>query len=332
MTAIFAWAAAALAVAALAFLFVLVARRLQLARAERYVRAEEERLRPVALALVDGERVEPDLRRRSARVLAALLSRYSRWLTGDARAEIAWFFERSGGLEAEVAALRSRRPWRRATAAYALGDMASPRAERPLLDALEDPERDVRAAAARSLGVLGLARAVEPLVYALADGRIPRAVTGSALLAIGAPSLPALRRLERRAEPEVRAFAVELVGLLGDASDAAALQVRLRDSSAETRAKAARALGRLGAADAAAALRTTLSDRIPFVRAAAAHALGSIGDRDAIEALLDRARIDTYDVAHAAAGALARIDPARLASEASGAPHLVEAADLLALR
>lgn len=332
MTAVFAWGAAILAALSALFVVVLVVRRLQIARGERFEREEEERLRPLALMLVDGDAVVPaTLGSRSGRVLAGLVARYGRWLDGDARVQIVAFFERSGGVAEELRALRDRRAWRRATAAYTLGDMGSPTAVPGLLEALDDPQRDVRAAAARSLGRLGAVEAVEPLVYGLAAGRVPRAVAGSALLATGSAALPALRELERRAEPEVRAFAVELVGLLGDASDGVLLIERLRDSSAETRAKAARALGRLGAREGASALREALSDRIPFVRACAAHALGEIGDRRAVPDLLRIARGDQHDAAHAAAAALARIDPDALRREAGTAPHLVEAADILAL-
>lgn len=332
MTALFAWGAAALAALSALFVLVLVVRRLQIARGVRFEREEEGRLRPLALALVDGETLDPAaLGRRSARVLAGLVARYARWLDGDARTQIAAFFERTGGVAEEIGALGDRRAWRRATAAYSLGDMGSPTSVPGLLHALDDPERAVRAAAARSLGRLGAVEAVEPLVYGLAAGRVPRAVAGSALLATGTAALPELRELERRAEPEVRAFAVELVGLLGDASDAPLLVERLRDSSAETRAKAARALGRLGAQEGARALRGALSDRIPFVRASAAHALGEIGDLSAVPELLRIARQDHYDPAHAAATALARIDADRLRSEAGDSPHLVEAVDVLAL-
>ena len=333
MVELLVWTGFALALAGTVFVGVLTLRRLVLTRSERLVREEEERLRPLALALVDGDTVElTDLSERSARVLAALLGRYSRWLAGDARERIGRFFERTGGLDAELGALADRRAWRRATAAFVLGDMASPRAEPALLHALHDPAREVRAAAARSLGRLGCAAAVEPIVYALAEDSIPRSAAGSALLSLGAAALPSLRELERRAEPEVRAFSVELVGLVGDASDGPLLVERLRDSSAETRAKAARALGRLAAEDAAAALRGALDDRIPFVRAAAAHASGLVGDPQAASRLLELAREDSFDAARAAAQALARVAPEVVRREADSSPHLAEAADLLDLR
>ncbi|MHB1998914.1 MAG: HEAT repeat domain-containing protein [Solirubrobacteraceae bacterium] len=325
----------AVVLAALDFCFatVLALRRLQLTREERARGVLEERLRPDALALLDGEPSGAgQLGEREARALAGLVGRYVRWLSGEARGRAAAFFEARGDVDRQVGFLSDRRSWRRAVAAYTLGDMGSAAAVAPLLGALGDPARDVRSAAARSLGRLGAVEAVEPLVYALAQAAVPRAGAGAALLAIGAAALPSLRGLDRRAEPEVRAATVELLGLLGDAGDAPLLIERLGDSAAEVRAKAARALGRLGAEDAAAQLRVALRDRIPFVRASAAFALGAMRDRAALPGLLVQAREDRFEAAQAAARAAALIDPdAVRAAALSGGVHLQEAADLLVL-
>ena len=216
-----------------------------------------------------------------------------------------------------------------------LGDMGSARAVPPLLRALDDPDRDVRSAAAYGLGRLGAVDAVEPLVGALEHHRIPRAVVGAALLDIGADAVPRLLELIGHPEPVERATAVELVGLLGDAADGRRLVDCLVDTSAEVRAEAALALGRLGADDAAAAVRELLGDRIPFVRVAAAQSLGLLRDADAVDGLLFQARRDGFEPARAAAEALARIAPDRVVREAReserAGPHLVEAADLIAL-
>jgi HEAT repeat protein len=212
--------------------------------------------------------------------------------------------------------------------------MASPRAIPALLAALDDREAAVRSASARSLGRLAAVDAVKPLVHAFSAGRLPRAVAGQALLAIGPPALPALRDLLDADEADAREFAVELVGLLGDATDSRLVLQCLRDSSGEVRAKAARALGRLGAEEAATALAETLGDRIPFVRVSAAHALAAVGDPAAAPRLLALARKDQFDPARAAAAAAARLDPAavlRAAGDESAGPHVREAADLLGL-
>ena len=55
-------------------------------------------------------------------------------LKGSARENIGAYFRGSAALRYELAALDSRRHWRRATAAYVLGDMASDSAVPALLD------------------------------------------------------------------------------------------------------------------------------------------------------------------------------------------------------
>jgi HEAT repeat protein len=330
--------ALALACASVLFLAVLVARRLWLARGERLRAEAEARVQPLALELVEGERPEIDsLRDRDAHALALVLARYARQLRGGPRERIARFFEGRELVARELDWLRCRRPWRRALAARLLGDMCSERAAPALVAALQDGSRDVRMAAARSLGALGAVEAVDALVRALADGRLPRAAAGHALLAVGTGSLPQLRELAGDDDREVRASAVELIGLLGDASDAKLLMHTLHDASADVRAKAATALGRLGAEAGAAEVRTTLEDRIGFVRAAAAEALGAIGDRGAATALSFACHSDDFDEACAAAVALARVAPevvqaVEVTAGPHGSPHLAEAADIALMR
>lgn len=332
-----AFGSVALVAASAALLAVLVVRRIALARAERWRLEAEDRLRAFALAFVADEEdggEPPRLSPADAVVFAGLLTRYARRLRGGSAERIARYFEEHRFVEQEVAALANRRDWRRATAAYALGNMLAESAVPALLDALEDTERDVRAAAARSLGRLCALEAVEPLVEALAARKVPPAVAGYALVQLGPAALPGLKRLLGHDDQAVRARAAELVGLIGDAGDGRALVLGLSDSSAEVRARAARALGRLGAEDAAAELERALGDRVPFVRTAAAHALGAIGSGAAFDGLLEQARSDEFHPAHAAACALVAIDPiaaARAAAEPGAGPHILEAADLAAL-
>lgn len=321
-----------LAIVSILFVVVLVARRVHLAGVERRRREAEARLLPKALGLLDGE--EPGAIG-DADAFADLLARLGRQLEGDARERLAAWFEREGFVDRELGRLRSRRAWKRAAAAFTLGDMGAARAAPALVGALQDDDREVRTAAARSLGRLRAVEAVTPLAVALAAHRVSWVVGGHALLSLGPAAVPDLTRLSRRPEPELRARSAELVGLIGAASDATALQAALRDTSAEVRERAARALGRLGARSASEELRTALGDRIPGVRAAAAASLGDLRDREAVPQLLDQARGDAFEPARAAAQAVARIDRRALA-EAAGAPdagaHLHEAVDLLAVR
>lgn len=324
------WSSAALGAATFVTVAVLAARRVRLAQMERRRRNREHELRPFALALLDGE-TPPPLGVRDAETLAAIVARYAAWVRGDAREEIARFFEATGAVDASLSALRARKVWRRAAAAFSLGDMASPRAVPALIEALTDDDRDVRAAAARSLGRLGAVPAVEPLVRALVAEALPHGVAGHALIQIGEAALPPLRALVDHEDSAVRDAAVELVGILGSPADAPLLVERVRDMSAEVRAGAVRALGRLAAKDAADSVRAALDDRIPFVRAAAARATGEIGDRASAAILEQVAATDDFAPAQAAARALMRVDPELLMRESCSGrgPHIKEFADRL---
>jgi HEAT repeat protein len=334
----FAFAALGLGVASILVLLLLIVRRLAIARAERRQAAVDERLRPVALAIVHGDTPRlADLIQThvDAAAFASLLARLGRQVRGGATERIAAFFEQRGYVEHELEALGSRRAWRRASAAYALGDMGSGSAGPALLERLvEDSDRDVRSASARSLGRLGWVDAAPALLEALVQHRVPRAIAGQALLDLGPGAVPGLIGLVDHEEPGLRAWAVELVGLVGAAGDAPPVLGRLQDASAEVRERSARALGRLGAREAAAGLRAALDDRVPGVRAAAAFALGQLRDREAANALLRQARDDAFDPAQAAAEALARVHEELLLAAAEredASPQLREAADLARL-
>jgi hypothetical protein len=325
--------AGALAAAGWIAVSTLAVRRLLVARADNRRLQLEGRLRPFVLSLLEGDKVNLNaLGDDEIAVFLALVGRFGRNLRGRSRTRLATFFEREGEVHRQLSLLESSRDWRRAAAAFALGDMASSWSGPALRAALEDPEREVRSAAARSLGRLGDPGAVEPLVRAVGEGRIPRSVGGQALLAIGEPALPPLRALLSAPDAAARVLAVDLVGFLGDASDGARLTERLHDSSAEVRARAARALGRVGAEQGVVQLRARLADRVPFVRVAVAHALGAVGDTGAVPDLMRVAKTDSFDPARAAAAAASRLDAAevrRAAAMPDAGQHLREAVDLL---
>ena len=315
------------------FLVSLVVRRITLAREERRRDELEARLRPLALALVGDDDVElPVLPPDELAFLAEVIGRYSRRVTGESRARIARYFAGTEAYTTEVGALAERRAWRRATAAFRLGDMACRDAGPALVERLDDDDADVRASTARSLGRLGYEEAARPLVLALVNGTVPRAIAFRAVLDLGPAALPYLRLLAEDEDDGLRAGAVELIGWSGDAGDAELLVAAVADPSAEVRARAAAALGRLAETEGAAALANALDDRIYFVRLHAARALGQVGERAAVDRLLLQARDDRFEAARAAAEALALIAPEVLlgaADEPGAGPHLHEAADLL---
>jgi HEAT repeat protein len=320
---------------ALVLLVTLSVRHFMLARRERFLADAEQRMRPLAINLLDEEAEPlPELSDAEQRVLAAVVGRYSRKLGGEATGRIGAYFRDGGGLAAELEGIQSRRAWRRAAAAYALGDMACPEAVPVLTDALEDRNAEVRAAAVRSLGQLRDPTVAETLVESLVAQRVPRGMTGAALLKLGADAVPELRRIAGHDDPAVRQVAVTVLGLVGDFGDSDVALQAISDPSAEVRAAAAHTLGRIGAVGADDALEAALNDPEHFVRAEAAEALGKIGAYSALPRLLEIARTDRFKPARAAARAVSAIDPATLRDEAEkpeAGPHLHEAADLAAI-
>lgn len=335
MTSTLALAALVFVGLSIVLVVILTIRRVVLDRRGRRYTAAVRRVRPLAIGLVEGEsRERPNLPADDQSVLADVVGRYSRQLTGAAQDRVGRYFQGSDTLAHTQHELASRRAWRRAAAAYRLGDMACPEVAPALLAALDDKKRTVRAAAARSLGRLQVVDAAKPLVEALVSGQVPNGIAGQALVALGPVAVPELRTLTEHPSHRLRAAAIALLGLVGDSRDSPLTITRLADPSAEVRAAAAESLARIGSREAEPALLSALDDRIPFVRAGAAVAAGSIRSHAAVPRLLEMARTDAFRPARAAAQAVARIAPKELAAAAAApdaGPHLHEAADLSAL-
>lgn len=293
----------------------------------------EARLESTAMEIAFGDRVTP-VAAGDVAVLSGLLRRYSTRVNGEAGDRVNSWLLRHGRVGLELDRLTHRHSWRRATAAYLLGDMGAVVADAALMTALEDSAAEVRAAAARSLGRLKVAPAVPALVAALEAGTIPRGIAAYALYQIGTPSIPSLLALLASDDSFVRSTAAELVGLLGDANHASLLLGLADDTDPSVRAQAARALGRLGAASVFATLASLLEDDDDEVQAAAAQALGSLSDPRASRLLLKMADEAAFSPGRAAASALGRIDRdllARAAGRHDASPHLRAAADTAAL-
>jgi hypothetical protein len=328
--------AVVLAIANIVMIVLVAARRWGVARRRRVHDDLLERTRHRAVEFIDADApaAQPSFHGLEADVFAELLLDFSRQVRGTSRERIVAYFESSGRFDAQVRRLASRRSWRRAVAAFTLGDIGSRRAVPALVRCLGDRSLDVRGAACRSLGRLGATEAIEAIVSCGVYGRVPHDTSNLALLDIGPPAIGRIVELMEHEESSIRASAVEMVGLLGAASDVDPILEHLADPAAAVREATASALGRLGAREARDALITALHDRVSDVRTAAAKALGQIGGRDAVNALIPIARTDSFEPARAAAEALERIDPAltvRLAAEPDAGPHLREAADRVAL-
>jgi HEAT repeat protein len=194
-----------------------------------------------------------------------------------------------GGERVVPALLADPRPEVRAQAAEWAVDHPDPATALRLVTMLEDPARFVRFTAMDSLIRLGAA-AVEPVAAAVAAPGGPVAALEAATR-LGDPRFagPAQMRLGDP-DPEVRAWAVRVLGGLGGDVHAASVTERLDDEEPEVRAAAAVALGRLGHWPSSPAVAERLSDPDWTVRRNAALALRALGPTGAL--LLQRALRD----------------------------------------
>lgn len=164
----------------------------------------------------------------------------------------------------------ARADWNRA---IALGAVAV----EPLIEAMSNPNTDVRRNAAKSLGVIGDPRAIQPLLNALADE-----------------------------EWFVRESAAWSLGHINDPSVSKILVAALRDRRVMVRESAAKALAELADPQTIDALVEALRDEEYAVAEAAALALSNIG-APAVGPLLAAFRDSSSAVRHAIAEALEKI-------------------------
>jgi len=127
-------------------------------------------------------------------------------------------------------------------ARWKIGVLASPQPLQGLSEVLAgDPDRYHRMWAAYRLGESRDARAAAALANALADSdKIVRGRAAAALVRIGAPALPGVRRAVAERQGVDRDYALAVLGYLGDASDAASLEQTASRLSRTTRATAQR--------------------------------------------------------------------------------------------
>jgi HEAT repeat protein len=127
-------------------------------------------------------------------------------------------------------------------ARWKIGVLASPRPEQGLSAALAaDPDRYRRMWAAYRLGESADARAAAALVNALADAdKRVRGRAAAALVRIGAPALPQVRRAVAEQPGHAHEYALAVLGYLGNADDAALLARTASRFSGTTQATAQR--------------------------------------------------------------------------------------------
>lgn len=149
-------------------------------------RASDAHIREVAAWAV-GQMDDP------AEGVAAVRQRLGMDTSSDVRAACAWAIGRAksaddASINALIEVLRGDSATAcRHTAAFALGEIASPAAVPALTHALADPESTVRAVAAGALGRIGISEAIAPLRNTATGDKSPevRATARNALIAMG---------------------------------------------------------------------------------------------------------------------------------------------------
>lgn len=324
------------AVLALLVVTILTSRTVTEARARREHRIELA-YRPLVDALADREQAGRAIKALAsipaahrdvvARSLVALLR-----VTGGATVTNVRKAAHVMGLTAQwKAELDSRRWWRRAHAARALGWVEERSAVLGLVGRLDDRHEEVRAAAVEALGRLGDVRALAPLVEGLwDDSGLQHARVVLALREFGATAVEPLLAHERK-HHAATAIIADLLGAVGEASALEPLTEWCSDAAPEVRAAALRALGTLGTCDRTYyyALRALGDDDVE-VRAAAARALGRSKRQEAAPYLAE-ALHDDWEVAVESAHGLRDLGEAgrRELERATSGPALALARQML---
>ena len=186
----------------------------------------------------------------------------------------------------EKQALRTRRKWRRFQALLLLGWLQS-RKSFPLLErALYDPDIENSLAAAHALSEFDAAAAYRMLLDVLSDGRLPYSRLAAVIEASSFKEpLPLLCERVGDFRPKLRFWVAYLLGTTHDQKAFPALTKLARDSEANVRANAVESLGKLKDERATPLLRELLKDPTWYVRAHAAKGVGIANDTTLVEEL-----------------------------------------------
>jgi HEAT repeat protein len=158
-----------------------------------------------------------------------------------------------------------------------------------LFHAMGDADWRVRKTAVEALVSLGGARVIDGLIQALNadDNAGARNSAIEALVRIGGPAVAPLLGVIETPDPDVRKFAVDILGDIRDPGAVPALIGRLSDADENVRVASAEALGKIRDPRAVDALLASLARADEgWLDYAVAEALGAIGDERALGPLL----------------------------------------------
>jgi HEAT repeat protein len=231
--------------------------------------------------------------------------------------------------------LKSSKPEARAHAAKKLGSAGKKRAVRPLINCLQDEDRQVRLAVIEALAVIAHPASADPLSSALEhlsgkrsgsreDRTAEYEALAKALARVGEPAVTPLTALLASHDKDTRRWATVALGLIKSSKAVSPLIEKLEDGRSDVRKAAAASLGEIGDPTAIAALVKALSSRDMETRQAAAEALGKIQSADAEEALMKAVSDQSEAVQLAAINSLGRIGGLKSAARlraAAGEPR-----------
>jgi HEAT repeat protein len=176
-------------------------------------------------------------------------------------------------VEPLLEALADPDPQVRDAVAAALAHQGDVCAVEPLILALKDRDSKVRSAAARALGELSDVRAVEPLIHALGDP-----------------------------DGWVRYHSAQALGNFGDPRAEAPLMEALKDPDRNVQEAAGFALNLLNTGGSSEQLTVQLSDKDARIRVSAAEALAKMGDVRGVEPAIEAMNHPNDEVRRVAAG------------------------------
>lgn len=237
--------------------------------------------------------------------LEDVLLRMSDEVGEEGKARVMRLYRLGGFYDRRIKELRSRFKSRRSDAARRLGRIGDPGAVPALGQLLKDGKTEVREAALYALGRIGTPQSFQVMLTALDEGdRWAQEKIAEAAEEVGDESRRFLAEMMEDEDPFRRAFAAEILGVVGGAEEAVLLERALEDPHVDVRARAASSLGNMRSYRSRAALRRALDDPAWEVRCQAAAALGKLGDAEDAEVLAAAMRDATWWVRRNAALAL----------------------------
>lgn len=198
--------------------------------------------------------------------------------------------------------------WERVRAIQDLGWLGTPEATPAVLRALNDEDDDVGWAAIAALGGMEHDLAYQILLDLLDDSRFSPSRIAQVLDTSRHPRpVPLLLARSEVATPRTLFWIAYLLGRSGEAQALPALRRLARHADANVRAAAAEGLGRLGERAASPTLLRMLNDDAWFVRLHAARSLGDLRTRRAVGPLRAATGDPAWWVRRSATDALRRI-------------------------